>query len=255
MELQELYNPMMAAYVGLYCFTQGIEMEIYSSKTSYFDWAKIRFTGQYQQEISLAKKDDVFIKIGYGEVMDDVFSGYVAQPYNMGTYANEISVKDEMLLLEETTINSTFLDTTPQEMISFFLTQAGITEIKLSSDIYPEKKQVPIRQMNVIEAINTVHSAWGIRQHFFFSGGVFYWGEKPEQKAIYTFEYGVNILSLTRAGSAWELLTVAAPFVRHSHKIQIIHPQFSGEVEVVKVVSMTNEEGFIRTCIYFLEVN
>ena len=36
-----------------------------------------------------------------------------------------IALKDEMLLLEETQINNTFLDTTPQEMISYFLGRPG----------------------------------------------------------------------------------------------------------------------------------
>lgn len=251
MEIQELYNPTMAAYIGPYCFTQGIEIEMYSSKTSYFDWSKIRFTGEYQPEISLAKKDDALIALGYDGVMDEVFTGYVAQPYGTGSFADEVVLKDEMLLLEETTINDTFLETTPQEMLTFFLDRAGITEMKLSPQVYPMRGRVPIRKMNVIEAINAVHSAWGIKQPFFFSGGVFYWGEKPEQKEVYTFEYGVNILNLTRPGGMWELETVAAPFVKHSHKINVIHPQKSGEVEVGKVVTATNEGGFIRTRIYF----
>lgn len=72
----------------------------------------------------------------------------------------------------------------------------------------------------------------GLRVPFFFSGGVFYWDEKPEQKKVYTFERGVNILNLRRAGGVWELETVSAPFIKHSHKINLIHPQVSGEVEV-----------------------
>ncbi|MFR9190649.1 MAG: hypothetical protein ACLVL7_10820 [Anaerotruncus massiliensis (ex Togo et al. 2019)] len=47
--------------------------------------------------------------------------------------------------------------------------------------------------MNVIEAINAVHAAWNIKQPFFFSGGVFYWGEKPEQEKTYIFEYGSTL--------------------------------------------------------------
>ena len=93
--------------------------------------------------------------------------------------------------------------------------------MKLSATGYPERKRLPIRQMNVIEAINDVHAAWNIKQPFFFSGGVFYWGEKPEQEKTYIFEYGVNIIALTRVGGAWELETVSAPFVRHSHKISV----------------------------------
>ena len=86
-----------------------------------------------------------------------------------------------------------FLDTTPQEMISYFLAQAGLSKMKLSATGYPERKRLPIRQMNVIEAINAVHAAWNIKQPFFFSGGVFYWGEKPEQEKTYIFEYGVRV--------------------------------------------------------------
>jgi len=80
---------------------------------------------------------------------------------------------------------------------------------------------------------------------------VFYWDEKPAQQKVYTFEYGVNIISLNRTGGVWELETVSAPFVRHSHKINLIHPRISGEFEVSKVVSTTNDSGFIRTYIYF----
>ncbi len=99
--------------------------------------------------------------------------------------------------------------------------------------------------------MNTVNAAWGIKVPFFFSGGIFYWDEKPEQKNVYTFEYGINILGLNRIGGMWELETVSVPFVKHSHKIRVIHPQISKEVEVLKVVSTTNDSGFIRTYIYF----
>jgi len=179
------------------------------------------------------------------------WTGFVSGNYDGGTYANEVALKDEMLLMEETIINDTFLDTTPQELISYFLAQAGLSKMKLSSKTYPTRKMLPIRRQTAVQAINTVNAAWGLRVPFFFSGGVFYWDEKPEQKKVYTFERGVNILNLRRAGGVWELETVSAPFIKHSHKINLIHPQVSGEVEVSKVVSKTNDSGFIRTYIYF----
>lgn len=251
METTELFYPQIAARAGPYSFDQGIEIEVHSSKDSYFDWAKIKFTGQYQEKISLSRKDPASIELGYNGVFDEVFTGYVSNPYNGGGYANEVTLKDDALLLEETSINNTFLDTTPQEMISYFLSQAGISKMKLSSQVYPARKQLPIRQMNVIDAINAVHAAWGIKQTFFFSGGVFYWGEKPEQSKVYQFEYGVNILNLNRAGGVWELEAVSAPFVKHSHKISVVHPQIEGTFEVSKVTSITNDSGFIRTYINF----
>lgn len=251
METIELFYPQIAARAGPYTFRQGIEFEIYSSKTSYFDWAKIRFTEEYEPKISLARKDPAAIELGYNDALEEVFTGFVSKPYNGGGFVNEINLKDEMLLLEETEINDTFLDTTPQEMISYFLGKAGVSRMKLASTGYPRRKRLPIRKMSVVQAINAVHAAWNIKPRFFFSGGVFYWDEKPEQSKVYTFEYGVNILSLERPGGVWELTTVSAPFVKHSHKINVIHPKVTGEVEVSKVVSMTNEDGFIRTKIYF----
>ena len=147
--------------------------------------------------------------------------------------------------------NNTFLDTTPQEVISYVLAQAGVGKKKLNARGFPTRKKLPIRQMSGVQAINAVNAAWSLKERFFFSGGVFYWGEKPEQQKVYTFEYGVNIINLVRLGGVWELETVSAPFVRHSHKINVIHPKISGEQEVIKVVSSTNDDGFIRTRIYF----
>ncbi len=275
METKELYYPQISAQAGSYTFEEGVELEIYSSKSSYYDWAKIRFTSQFRPKLSLKKKDPATIQLGYDGTLEDVFTGFVSGEYDGGTYANEVALKDEMLLMEETIINDTFLDTTPQELISYFLAQAGLSKMKLSSKTYPTRKMLPIRRQTAVQAINAVNAAWGLRVPFFirrqtavqainavnaawglrvpffFSGGVFYWDEKPEQKKVYTFERGVNILNLRRAGGVWELETVSAPFIKHSHKINLIHPQVSGEVEVSKVVSKTNDSGFIRTYIYF----
>ena len=250
-QVKSKHYPQISAQAGSYTFEEGVELEIYSSKSSYYDWAKIRFTSQFRPKLSLKKKDPATIQLGYDGTLEGVFTGFVSGNYDGGTYANEVALKDEMLLMEETIINDTFLDTTPQELISYFLAQAGLSKMKLSSKTYPTRKMLPIRRQTAVQAINTVNAAWGLRVPFFFSGGVFYWDEKPEQKKVYTFERGVNILNLRRAGGVWELETVSAPFIKHSHKINLIHPQVSGEVEVSKVVSKTNDSGFIRTYIYF----
>lgn len=39
METLELFYPQIAARAGPYTFDKGIEIEVYSSKSSYFDWA------------------------------------------------------------------------------------------------------------------------------------------------------------------------------------------------------------------------
>lgn len=251
METIELFYPDISVTIGKYNFTKGIEVEVYSSKTSYFDWAKIRFTKQFQNEISINNKENAMIELGYNYVLNEVFKGYVSKPYNKSISVHEILLKDHMILLEETYITNTFIDAAPQEIISFCLAKAGVTNFKLSNKMYPQKKSVPVNKKNIIDVINQVHAVWDITERFFFSDGVFYWGEKPPQKKIYTFEYGVNIISLNRSAGVWELETVSAPFIKHSHKINVDHPQISGEFEVEKVVFVTNETGFIRTRIYF----
>lgn len=251
LETTALYYPQVTAHIGPYSFTQGIEIEIHSAKASYFDWAKIRFTQQYKPKISLNPLSPCLIEMGYNGVLNEVFTGYAVRPYDGGTYADEITMKDEMMLLESTIINDTFMDTTPQEMISFFLAKAGVSKAKLSGRHYPVRRLVSIRKQSARQAIDTVNATWNIRVPFFFSGGVFYWDEKPKQSKVYTFEYGVNIIRLSRTSGVWELETVSAPFVKHSHKINVIHPRINGEFEVSKVVSTTNESGFIRTYIYF----
>ena len=193
METKELYYPQISAQAGSYTFEEGVELEIYSSKSSYYDWAKIRFTSQFRPKLSLKKKDPATIQLGYDGTLEDVFTGFVSGNYDGGTYANEVALKDEMLLMEETIINDTFLDTTPQELISYFLAQAGLSKMKLSSKTYPTRKMLPIRRQTAVQAINAVNAAWGLRVPFFFSGGVFYWDEKPEQKKVYTFERGNQI--------------------------------------------------------------
>ena len=247
----ELFYPEINAAIGSYNFNKGVEIECYSSKDSYFDWAKVRFTQPFTEKVAFSKKDKAMLELGYDGLFEEVFEGYVVNPMSEGNYQNEVILKDDMIFLEETYITNTFLDTTPQEILRFCLNKAGISEMKLSSKAYPRRKVVPIFKKNVIATIEELHSLWKIKEEFYFSKGVFYWGEKPTQEKTYEFEYGVNIISLDRPGGVWVLETVSAPFIKHSHKIKITHPKVSGEFEVKKVVFTTNESGFIRTNIYF----
>ena len=251
METLELFYPRITAQAGGYTFQQGIEIEVSSARDSRMDWAKIRFTDRFKPEITLSRLEPAAILLGYGGAFDEVFTGYVVKPYSTGSSANEIVLKDAMMLLEGLTVNETFLDTTPQEVIRYILAQAGLTELNLTSMVYPARKRLSIRKQSGVQALDAVAAAWGIQVHYFFSGGVFYWGEEPEQSMIYTFEAGRNILSLARRGNLWDLETVSAPFVRHCRPIQVRPPSISGEVEVVRVRHLTNDEGFIRTHIYF----
>lgn len=247
----DLFYPEISVEIGAYELTEGVEVDVYSSTDSYFDWAKVRFTQQFQDKISIMRLDPAVMELGYDGDFTEVFQGYVTSPYNTGSSQNEIILKDAMILLEDTYITNTFLQVTPQEILRFCLYKAGISDMRISSKVYPKKATIPIVRKNVIDVIKSIHNIWKIQEPFFFSAGVFYWGEMPEQSQIYEFEYAENIISLKRVDGLWELVTISAPWIRHSHKISVDHPQLSGEFTVKKVVFSTEETGFIRTRIYF----
>ena len=108
METLELFYPRITAQAGGYTFQQGIEIEVSSARASRMDWAKIRFTDRFKPEITLSRLEPAAILLGYGGAFDEVFTGYVVKPYSTGSSANEIVLKDAMMLLEGLTVNETF---------------------------------------------------------------------------------------------------------------------------------------------------
>lgn len=251
MTTDDLFYPDIKAEIGGYIFSEGITIEAYQSSKSYFDWAKVKFTSEYRDKISLNKKDDAVIQLGYNGNYKNVFTGYLSKPYDAAGDIDEILCKDGMILLDETYISNTFLDAAPQEIIKYCLSKAGVSNYKISSDLINQKPKIPIYKKNVISVLNEINSIWGISKKFFFDDGVFYWGTAPDQTSVYEFLYGENIISLSRDGSLWKLETVSAPFIKKTNNIKVTHPRINGTYEVIKIAFKTNDTGFIRTYIYF----
>ncbi len=249
----ELFQPEIGVQIGAYSIKKGIEIEVCSDSHSYFDWAKVRFTSPYYGQIEAGKGEESSIYLGYSGIMEEVFEGYVCKPYNQASGKHEILLKDAMQRLEAVRVSETFLDVIPQEMVRYLMSMAGIEHFVLSQEIYQPKKIVPVWEKNGIQLLEEIQALWGIQVPFFFEGGTFYWGTQPEQKKIYLFSYGSNIVRLQRNLGDWELETVSAPFIRHSHVIEIEHPIYTGRATVKKVVFKTNDAGFIRTYITFAE--
>lgn len=252
MKGQELFYPTVEARIGSYRFTSGIALEIYSDQKSAYDWAKVKFTKEFQDSVSLNRMDEAELKLGYSDTLQRVFSGYVTKNYNHASGADEILLKDEMLKLGETYITDTFLDTVPQEIAAYALNQAGITSMELVPDQYLAKPRVPIVKKSVPELLKHLQDLWSMGElTACIRDKVFYWGVTPPQKRTYQFAYGENIISLGRESGCWELETVSMPDVRHSDMIQVSHPKISGSFEVKKMRFMTSDRGFIRTKICF----
>lgn len=251
MENFELFYPEILVLIGSYRFTKGLELVLCSSEDSYYDWAKIAFNEEYKGQIDIKQGDRAIIKLGYNSVYYDVFTGYVIKGINESTKADEILLKDNMLLLEKVNILNTFINATPQEIISYVLSLAGIENINITSQVYVQKKLIGVRKKSGIQTINQVNAEWSLKNKFYFRGDTFYWGVSEKQTKMYVFEYGSNIISLGREGTMWELVTVSAPFIHHGEQIKIIHPKLSGTFTVKKIRFVTNGNGFIRTTMYF----
>lgn len=251
MKTQNLFYPVQQATVGRYSFQAGISIEVFSDKGYLYDWARIRFTRQFNGNISLDRGEEALISMGYDGKLQTIFKGVVAMPYNKANYKDEILIKDYTLKLEDARISGTFLEATPQEMVQQGLMRAGISDMRLSGEGYPAKKKVAIREKPVSEYLMDIDALWGIRTTKSFLLGTFYWNEKPEQAEMYVFEYGNNIISLTRERSLWKLETVAVPAIQHSSRIRVEHPEIAGIYEVSKVIFSSDDRGFVRTKIFF----
>lgn len=251
MKTENLFYPVQMVILGGYSFQAGISVETFSDKAYLYDWARIRFTRQFSGSIALNRGDRAEIYMGYDGRLQPVFTGVVARQYNQATYKDEILIKDNTMLLEDAMVSGTFLDVTPQDLVRHGLLSAGISDMLLSETGYPVKKKVAVREQTAADFLMYVDTLWGIKTTKSFLLGKFYWDEKPEQPEMYVFEYGKNIISLTRERRLWMLTTIAVPAVQHSCRIQVIHPEIAGVFEVSKVIFSTNDRGFVRTKIYF----
>lgn len=246
--MQELIYPKAEINIGSYVLTNGFMLDVFSSKDSYFDWAKITLSDQLANKVSVDAADEVSIKLGYPNNMHSVFGGNVSKSHD-----KEITCKDKMLQLQRTKITSTFLNVYPFELIKYGLNAAKIERYVLTNKDYPKKDKIVVANKNVIELIEQIHQTWNISEKFFFTPEeIFYWGaQEPESGKVYKFAYGQNIISIEKEGAYWHMTTVLVPFIRHSQIIDIEHPKVTGEFEIQKINYHTTTEGFFRTEIYF----
>lgn len=247
----DLFYPELAVQIGAYCFRAGVRIMAVSCRDSSFDWAKIRFTEQMEDAVSLSNMDEVTILMGYNGGLKPVFTGYVTDGFAQAGGANELLAKDAAIKLETVTVSNTFINVQPQEIVEYCCRRAEL-ECRLPTTQYPRRSYVAMNE-NALQVIEHLGVSWGISPSVFCRNGILHWNAPAEQTRLYVFEYGRNIISLTRESGYRCLETVATPFIRHSDRIGINHPQLSGSFIVYKVVFSSTEQGFLRTRIYFKE--
>lgn len=248
----DLFYPEFIVQLGKYSFNRGVKMNACSSQSSYFDWAKIIFTEAFPQNISLQKREEANIYLGYDGAFSKVFEGYIAHDFTSAASINEVLLRDESIKLESTMISHAFKDCQPHEIVSYCCNQAGISKTNISTEQYYQKSYTVLGE-TALKAIQSIDTNWNISSRFFMQEGVFHWNVSPTQSKIYEFIEAQNIISLSRQDACWVIETVSVPFVKHSNKIAVTHSLVSGLFEVYKIMFETNEAGFLRTRLYFKE--
>lgn len=249
MEYKKLITPEFRVTFNGKRLQRGIEVEFASSKESHTDWCKIEFGSQLYGIVAYEDMDNVLVELGYDDDYDTLIDGYARRITD--DYWKEMLVKDDMILLERCTIKGTFIQSTPQDIIRYVLTRAGIKDYILDDVNYGQKARFSLASCNGIEAIKSINASWGINISFYVQEHRFYWGSKKGQKYIYLLEEENNILSMQKVGSLWEIETIGLPWIHQSEFIKVSHSKQSGVFEVYKVIIRSDDKGRVRQYLYF----
>lgn len=249
MKTKKLITPRFRVTVGKYQLTDGMEVECFSSNESHMDWCRVELTTKLQGVLKFEDMDEAVVELGYGNDYDTLINGYVR--CSGADYWKEIMIKDDMMKLEKVTIKATFIDCTPQDVIRYVLTCAGIENYVLSDENFGKKDTFVVDKRSGINTIAEVNSSWGISKSYFFQDKVFYWGTLKGQEERYVLEEGQTILSLNKYGELWEAETIAIPWIHHSQKVEVRHNKYSGTVEVEKTIVRSDDTGAVHMYIYF----
>lgn len=249
MDFKRLISPKFRIVAGQYEITSGMEVECFSSREARSDWCKVELSTQLQGAMEYQDLDRAIVELGYDGDYDLLLSGYIRKV--SGDYWKEIMIRDDMMRLERLDLVVTFQQCTPQDIIRYILSQAGITDYELSESDYGKMDVFIVNRKNGVKAISELNSRWGLNNDFFFVNHRFYWGCRPEQENVYVLEEGINILSMEKYGGTWEIETFGVPWIHHSQYIQVEHSKYSGLVIVEKTIVKSDARGRTRMYIYF----
>lgn len=245
---KKLVSPEFRVNTENYEISGGFQAECFSSREARSDWCHIDFASSMQEKVAFGDMERASVELGYGDDYDLLLAGYCRR--TAGDYWKELLIRDAMIKLERITVKAAFVKCTPQDIVKYVLTQAGITDYRLSDAEYGVKETFIVNRQDGVKAIAQVGSIWGIGCDFFFRGGVFYWGCSPPQDAMYVLEEE-NILSLKKYGELYEIETFGVPWIHHSQTVEVVHAKYSGQAMVEKTIIKSDVNGYTRMYIYF----
>ncbi|SFJ58155.1 Protein of unknown function, partial [Ruminococcaceae bacterium D5] len=131
------------------------------------------------------------------KLITKVFEGLLAADFASSGSVKEVRLRDAALRLALTPLNHSFAGATPQEVVRYCCRAAGISSLELSSAVYPQRVY-PVINGTALSAIEGINHHWGVSASGYMQDGVYRWGKPPVQTAMMLFEYGKNIVSLTK---------------------------------------------------------
>ena len=246
----EYFYPEVKIIIGTQAFSKGISLQMVSSKKKVYDYAKITFTPILLDKINVKKDMTSEIWFGYSSKLEKIFTGTVWKEPAESEDKTCVQLRDNMSKLNSIIISDTYVAASPQDIIKDVLLKAGISNYILDTTNYPTKT-LSIHSMNGIKAIELVNTYWKLDHQPYMLLDTFAWGQSPKQSEIALFEYGSNILNLTKTNGQWQLETASVPFLKHSTKIRVQHPLINGDFELNKILFAVNDQGFVRSTLYF----
>ena len=138
---RKLITPRFKAVVGNLELSDGITAECYSSVTERCNYAVIELDKQLIGKVEVVDMMPAGVLLGYDDDYDTIVNGYVIAERSSG---GKIHILDDTVLLMRTRITTTFVDSTPQDIIRYGLEMAGITDYQLSTAYYPACGSMPV---------------------------------------------------------------------------------------------------------------
>lgn len=247
----EYFYPEYELQVGGYIISEGVRLHLQFDQEISLDWIIITWTEKLIHAIAVSIGDEISLSVGYSGGLTKIFEGYV-------TSVEELQVigKNEMLKMNRTKIVKTFKECTPEDVLTFVLNEAGISNFEINSEKPIVKKLYNVSNLSAMEVLRDIDRFFQLgKSTNVFNLKKFEWNVKPPSGASYVFTYAENIISLESIKeNYWELETVLVTGIRVLNDITVNHPNIAGTFTVERINYFIDENGFVRLKLLFSEV-
>lgn len=184
---------------------------------------------------------DLVVALGYlGQALTPAFRGRIweLRPERLV----RIVALDRMKDLTDVTIRQAFRNVTLQEVVSWCLEYAGVSDYTLSSRDTPRRHHFVAAQDTALDVLRRATQAWGVDWDCYADAdGVVWvlpWEESPRAQAapVAELEYGDDLTALEpRLQGTGMAETFLAPWVQHSHRVRLRDDRLWGAEVLVRV--------------------